>query len=501
MMSKNEKLFTLVINCLAFCLMFAVVVPFGTTSVTNGELVFKCLIAPIMACVLFVINSYFKYINRKAIYKYNSFSAYLPIFVYLVSILAYGAIILLRVGPGVVFSTKVWIVVTFLMVLGASILTVLGILIHRFIVIINTKENLFLDIAIFILLIVLAAVMKNVITKYVGVVAENAAVAFLQFKLVPLLLTLAVFAVLMFVMLSLLQHNEKFVYASRQELIDKWREGREEVYNEAKDDILFSLYLYTKDQLDIYDELDFQEDEDEEEFEESEAAEPQVEEVKAAEVEEAKEAVLEKSNEELEALEKRLEELQKEKEELTPEVVEEKAPEVKEEYVKDFKPSMNEMVNYAMSFDNVTFTANAEGTNYRFNVGKKVFFMVNETPKDYRMTFLMDLPEAAILSQNVSFAKAKSPKGIYYFKLNNKGEFDEITVYNIIKNAYGMVETIAERDRIAKEEEKARKAEERLAAKLAAMSKEERQVYLARQEKRRLALEKKAADEAKGSEE
>lgn len=485
MMTKKEKLITLVTNILSFVMILAVVVPFGKNSVSNGEVIFKCLVAPIIMCVIFAINSYIKYVVGSAEYKYNSFSAYLPIFGYLASLLMYAALVSLRAGAGAIFESDQWILVTFFLVLGAGVAVVLGILIHRFIVMINTKENIFLDLALFVVLVILTAVIKGFLGKHIGILMNDNV---LQFIVVPMLLCLAVLALLVFIMMNLLQYNEKFVYASRQELIDKWNEGRDSVYEEAREDILFNLYLFSKEQLGIYDELDIPEEELEEVAEEEvvEEAAPETQEEENEEVQE------EESDEETE---QRIAELLKEKEELTVEPEEEPKPAVVYP-PKEFKPTFNEMVKLAMSFDDVTYQAKADGTNYKFLVNKKVFLILADTPKDYRLTFLMDTEEAAVLSQNTSFSKAKSPKGDYYFKLVNKGDFDEITIHNIIKNAYGMVEVLAERDRIAKEEEKARKAAEKLQAKLDAMTPEEREAYLARQEKRRLAQEKKLAKEA-----
>ena len=44
MLSKREKIFTLVTNLLTFALCLAVVIPFGKTGVSQGELLFKVLI-------------------------------------------------------------------------------------------------------------------------------------------------------------------------------------------------------------------------------------------------------------------------------------------------------------------------------------------------------------------------------------------------------------------------------------------------------------------------
>ena len=82
MMSKKEKIFTLVTNSISFLLFLAILVPFGAGSVSNFEVIFKFVIAPILMCVIFALNSYVKYVVRSNAYKYTSFSAYAGIFLY-----------------------------------------------------------------------------------------------------------------------------------------------------------------------------------------------------------------------------------------------------------------------------------------------------------------------------------------------------------------------------------------------------------------------------------
>ena len=62
MLSKGEKIFTLITNLLTFALCLLVVVPFGKTGISEGELTFKVLLAPIAILVLFILNSYVKYV-------------------------------------------------------------------------------------------------------------------------------------------------------------------------------------------------------------------------------------------------------------------------------------------------------------------------------------------------------------------------------------------------------------------------------------------------------
>ena len=80
MMNKKEKIITLVTNSLSLLLALLVLVPFGKSSVSNGEIVFKLLVAPIAILVIFIVNSYIKYVVGTNEYKYTSLSAYLGLF-------------------------------------------------------------------------------------------------------------------------------------------------------------------------------------------------------------------------------------------------------------------------------------------------------------------------------------------------------------------------------------------------------------------------------------
>ena len=492
-MTKKEKIFTLILNIISLLLIIAVVVPYGADGLSELEVTLKCLVYPIIAFALFVFNSYVRYIAGSSKYKYNSFSAYLSVFGYVVALLAFVVLMFLRAGDGAIFATKGWLMTMFLCAISGSLLVVFSIFLRRLVIRLTVKENIFFDFVLAIALLLFVIFMRKLVQKGVGVAMNDNLLLYIY---VPLLLTLIAVAIIVFVMYTYLHFNEQFTVESRRELIEKWYAGREKVYNEAKDDILFSLYLYSKEELGIYDELDLCECEDEEcECEECEAeAAEEAEDEKPAEVE-AEAAFV--PNEENEANKQRLAELQKQKEELTAEESEEEPAAPSEPLPeKTFLPSFSELVKLAKSFKDVTYNGNSEGTNYRFSYKKKVFLILADTPKDYRMVFLMDNPEAAEYSQLVAFSKAKSPKGDNYFKIVNRGEFTPEQLFAIVRNAYNMVDVLAERARIAKEEEKQRKAAERLQAKFDAMTPEQRAAYYARLEKKRQkeALEAKKAE-------
>ena len=407
MMSKNEKLFTLCTNFLAFIVFFAVLVPFGKSSIGENELLVKCLIAPLLTCVLFAVNSYIKYVIGSNAYKYTVFSSYLPIFLYLVGICGYAAIVMLRTGAGAIYEVSPWITLTFIFVLAASLFAVIAIFINRFIILITTKENLFLDIAILIIVIAITAVLKVFFAKHVGVTMNS---DILQSIGIPAMLGFAVVMFLIFVMFNYLNYNEKYVYASRKELLQKWHEGRETVYRQAELDILYNLYDFSKNELGI-EEIVVLDDEQPEEVEEpaaeiaevintpeeepaqeetievaeepvqeetTEVAEEPVQEEIHEVVEEAVEEAIQEPIPEfdsklLEAADDKISELLKLKDELTT-VEEVQIEEIKSVLPpKEFKPTFAELVKYAKSLKGITFQGNEQGTNYKFLLGKKVF--------------------------------------------------------------------------------------------------------------------------------
>ncbi len=490
MMNKKEKIITLVTNSLALLLALLVLVPLGKSSVSNGEIVFKLIVAPICILAIFIVNSYIKYVVGTNEYKYTSLSAYLGLFAYVVALFAYTIETMLRTGASVVYATSTFVVLVAIFACIAAIFAAVGIYMQRFVIFLKSKECIFLDIVLVLLVVAITIVMRLVLLRHVGVPMDASV---LQYIVVPLLFGLAVILVLVFVLLNYLRYNEKFAYYSRKELLEKWNTARDEVYHQALVDILFNLYNFSKNELGITEETAPAEEEAEEEQEAEEEAAEEAEEEPVGVAEEEQPQV---DPEELAAAEARLEELQKQKEELINEgAPEEQAEPVKVAYPpKTFKPTFAELVRYASNLKDVTLQANEEGSNYKFFVGKKVFLIMVDGPKSYKMTFLMDLPEAAEYSQLVAFSKAKSPKGEYSFKLVNKGTFEASELKKIIKNARHMIDVIEERKQAAKEAEKARKAEEKLQAKLAAMTPEEREKYLKRLENAKKTPEQKAKE-------
>ena len=503
MMNKKEKIITLVTNSLSLLLALLVLVPFGKSSVSNGEIVFKLLVAPIAILVIFIVNSYIKYVVGTNEYKYTSLSAYLGLFAYVVALFIYVIETMLRTGAGAVYATSTFVILVAIFTLIASLIAAVGIYMQRFVIFLKSKECVFLDIVLVLLVVAIVMVIKMVLERHVGVPMDASV---LQYIVVPLLFGLAVILVLVFVLLNYLKYNEKFAYYSRKELLEKWNTARDEVYHQALVDILFNLYNFSKNELGITDQPVAEEETPEEEAPEEEAQpeEPVEEPVAVAEVEEEND-----NAEELAAAHARLEELKKAKEDLINQGAPKHVEDVKVAYPpKTFKPSFAELVRYAAGLKDVTYQANEQGSNYKFYVGKKVFLIMVDGPRSYKMTFLMDLPEAAEYSQYLAFSKAKSPKGEYSFKLVNKGTFEAHQLKKIIKEARHMVDVIEERKQAAKEAEKQRKAQEKLEAKLATMAPEEREKYLKRlanakkspEQKAAEAEEKKLAKEAKEAE-
>ena len=123
---------------------------------------------------------------------------------------------------------------------------------------------------------------------------------------------------------------------------------------------------------------------------------------------------------------------------------------------------------------------------------------MTDTPNNYRLVFFADLEKlASWMIAEPTIVKSKSPKGDNWFKVVNKGQMKEELLEEIILSSHQALLKHTE-------EEKNRKAAERLAAKLAAMTPEQRAQWEAREakkaEKARKAAELAQAEEAKKEE-
>lgn len=191
--------------------------------------------------------------------------------------------------------------------------------------------------------------------------------------------------------------------------------------------------------------------------------------------EKVKSEVLEAKQEEVERLEQEIEEIRlakiaEEEAKLAEEaakqaareeaakIAEEKALKAKEEMV----PSFKKLVQFAKGLDEVSFIENIEKKQIRFLYGKKVFLIMTDTPKDYRLQFLSDSSKVIEWWNKNTEIRPRSNKKDNWFKLTNKGSFTEELLMEIISNSRAFIQS--ETERLA-EEKKAQKVEARKKAK------------------------------------
>ena len=136
---------------------------------------------------------------------------------------------------------------------------------------------------------------------------------------------------------------------------------------------------------------------------------------------------------------------------------------------KAIKPSFQKLVSYASELEkdgSVVVVGNDKENQYKFYYNKKLFLMLVDSNIDYRLTFLCERETAIdlIINHPGVVVKAKSPKGSNWYKLTNKGAFEEKELKQVIKESLKTykkmeAEAAAEKERIKAEKAAAKKAE------------------------------------------
>ncbi len=143
-------------------------------------------------------------------------------------------------------------------------------------------------------------------------------------------------------------------------------------------------------------------------------------------------------------------------------LAEEKALKNKEE----MEPSFKKLSSFAKGLEDVSCIENSEKKQIRFLYGKKVFLIMTDTAKDYRLQFMVD-PNKVVQWWNInSDIRPRSNKTDNWFKLTNKGSFTEELLFEIVSSSRDFI--VAETERIAAE----KKAERALARQKAKEAKE-----------------------------
>ena len=163
-----------------------------------------------------------------------------------------------------------------------------------------------------------------------------------------------------------------------------------------------------------------------------------------------------------------------------------KAPKVK----KDILPSPLALRKYIQThYTDSNVVIDADGESFKAYRNKKVFLILKVSNNDYRITFQRKpISITRLLVKYPTISKATSPQGDQWFKLVNKGEFEEEDLQNIIKFAHAYLVDLEEKAAAKKEKEKQKAAEKR---------KKEREKAKAEAAKQKASAKAKAAAEKK----
>ena len=129
----------------------------------------------------------------------------------------------------------------------------------------------------------------------------------------------------------------------------------------------------------------------------------------------------------------------------------------------DVLPSPTALRNYiSANYKDTNIVLDNDGESFKAYRGKKMFLNLKVTNADYRIVFQRKpISITRLLVKYPSITKATSPQGDQWFKLVNKGDFEEDDLQNIIKFSYTYLVDLEEKAAAAKEKEKAKAAEKR----------------------------------------
>lgn len=152
----------------------------------------------------------------------------------------------------------------------------------------------------------------------------------------------------------------------------------------------------------------------------------------------------------------------------------------------DVLPSPTALRNYiSANYKDTNIVLDNDGESFKAYRGKKMFLNLKVTNADYRIVFQRKpISITRLLVKYPSISKATSPQGDQWFKLVNKGDFEEDDLQNIIKFSYTYLVDLEEKAAAQKEKEKAKAAEKR---------KKEREKAKAAAQKEKAAAAKKTA--------
>ena len=502
MLTKGQKFWLVFIAVLSLLLGLVMLVPFKSVSssanIFNVEMMIKLVAIPLIILLISVFPNKLKYIQVKGYREQSrivSVISYFPAVVYLCALIGESIYLLAQgyvLNGSAPLGTIPWNLWYVALIVDLVIFMIAIHIFPRYEMQLDVKEHIILDACVFVLMICFG-LMFLLVSKGTHEIFLAAGQ-----KADPLLLCLYILAVIGFIVeiyfvAGVARNDEVDLDIRLNDLSASSFAARAAEYNRAYNDIManFEDYFAEEGEIDVQEVELAGEQEVEEEAEQEAPAEEVVEEApteetSAEEVEEAPvDAVAEVEPEEdqellakkqeIDELEAEIEALRQAKEQKEQEaaeaeaariaareeaarLAEEKALKAKEE----MQPTFKKLVTYAKGLEGVSCIENPEKRTARFLLGKKVFLIMNDTDKDYRLQFVNDPLKVVGWWNENSEIRPRSNKVDNWFKLTNKGTFTEELLLEIIDSSREFM--LSEQERIAAEK-KAQRAAARQAAK------------------------------------
>lgn len=502
MLTKGQKFWLVFIAVLSLLLGLVMLVPFKSVSssanIFNVEMMVKLVAIPLIILLISVFPNKLKYIQVKGYREQSrivSVISYFPAVVYLCALIGESIYLLAQgyvLNGSAPLGTIPWNLWYVALIVDLVIFMIAIHIFPRYEMQLDVKEHIILDACVFVLMICFG-LMFLLVSKGTHEIFLAAGQ-----KADPLLLCLYILAVIGFIVeiyfvAGVARNDEVDLDIRLNDLSASSFAARAAEYNRAYNDIManFEDYFAEEGEIDVQEVELAGEQEVEEEAEQEAPAEEAVEEAPTEETsaEEAEEAPVDAvaevepeedqellaKKQEIDELEAEIEALRQAKEQKEQEaaeaeaariaareeaarLAEEKALKAKEE----MQPTFKKLVTYAKGLEGVSCIENPEKRTARFLLGKKVFLIMNDTDKDYRLQFVNDPLKVVGWWNENSEIRPRSNKVDNWFKLTNKGTFTEELLLEIIDSSREFM--LSEQERIAAEK-KAQRAAARQAAK------------------------------------
>lgn len=251
MLQEKDRKTLFILACISIALCLAVCVPFGLKQISLFEIIFKYVVVGVFIAIVSVYAISLKFRSYRPAAKYTTIVTYTPLFSYAAAVLFSALLNLVRNGAA--FGSKFVPLVLFAGAVLAAVIF-LSHLYYKAVLSLSKNEAILVDV-IFVLLtvvfFVLAVSVANTVKTAGTLPLASQSVLFL---VVPLVLGIAAALLVVFSLKYLLETNEEYTVASREELYQQWKDNkskRTEVYDVAHQEILESLYEFTKEQLGI----------------------------------------------------------------------------------------------------------------------------------------------------------------------------------------------------------------------------------------------------------